>query len=289
VKAIHVLTLGCTAVLAVTAASFVAAQPGSSFDHLECYTIKDTLARGSARADLVPEAPPFLTALGCKIKLPAREYCTRSAKQNLQPPATSSVGGEEPGDYFCYRVSCPRDADLRGAALESEDQFGRRTVFVRKPKRLCVPASRTTPVPTNPTPTASPTPVGIHDPGCSFDGTECQGGCNTTGRCVYDPSQSRCICPAVFDADCGHSINQCGGQLCFGPGQQCVPVPGATPFGNCRCATMPTTTPRPCNADLFPQCGLGDCGPFSQCFNLGGMGCVCEPPTPTPAPSSTPP
>jgi hypothetical protein len=236
------------AAVSVVVAALVVAAPGSvgaqPYDHLECYRVKDGIARGTARADLVPEVPPFLAATGCKIKLPAREYCTRSAKQNLEPPPAGSVVGDEPGDYFCYTVACPRDADLRGAGVTSQDQFGRRTFFVRKPSRLCVPATRATPTPTATpgTPTVTPT-GGNHDPGCSFDGNECQGFCGTTGRCVWSPSQARCICPAVFDADCGHSISQCGGQLCFGPNQQCVPVPGATPFGNCRCDPKPTATP----------------------------------------------
>ena len=232
-KAVHALVLGLTAVT-IAGTSLVGAQP-SSFDHLECYQIKDTLARGTARADLVPEAPPFLAALGCKIKLPAVEYCTRSSKQNLQPPAALSVSGDEPGDYFCYKVACPRGADLGRAPLDATDQFGRRTVFVRKPKRLCVPAVR-------PTPTPTPTSTPGHDPGCSFDGTECQGGCTTSGRCLWDPNQARCICPAAFDVDCGHAIGGCASGFCFGPNQQCAPIPNPTGFP-CGCFPKPTATP----------------------------------------------
>lgn len=291
-RIVHALALGVALAVAGAAATFVAAQP-ASFDHLACYQTKDTVRRGTVRADVVPDAPPFLAALGCRIKLPAVEYCTRAAKQNVAPPPSANVTGAEPGDYFCYKVTCPRDADLGGVGIASHDQFGARTVFLRKPKRLCVPATRATPTPTataTPTPlvpTATPTSP-AHDPGCSFDGVECQGGCGTTGRCVWSPSESRCICPAVFDADCGHSINQCGGQLCFGPDQQCVPVPNATPFGNCQCAPKPTATATfvPCNDSIYPQCGLGRCGPIGGCFDFNGH-CACEPPTPTP-PQPTP-
>jgi hypothetical protein len=285
----HGFGIGVLAAAIAAAATFVGAQP-ASFDHLACYQIKDSVRRGSASADLVPGTPPFLAALGCKIALPAREYCTRVAKENLDPPPVGNVDADEPGDYFCYKVACPRAADLRGASVTSADQFGARSIFLRKPTRLCVPASRATPTPTMTplVPTITPS-GGNHDPGCSFDGVECQGSCNTTGRCVWDPAQARCICPAVFDADCGHSINQCGGQLCFGPDEQCVPVPGATPFGNCRCAPRPTATATfvPCNNGIFPQCELGSCGPFSACFNFGSF-CGCEPPTPTPATTPTP-
>ncbi len=249
-KTALVLALACAAGAMLGSTSLVSAQ---SFDHLECYAIKDTLARGSARADLVPDAPPFVAALGCKIKLPAREYCTRTAKENLQPPPASTIGGDEPGDYFCYRIACPRGADLRGATVESEDQFGRRTIFVRRPQRLCVPANRATPTPTpivtptglTPTPTgATPTSTpGGHDPGCFFDGNECQGFCNTANRCLWEPNQQRCVCPAAFDADCDHAIVTCAGGLCYGPGQVCRPNPMST-SQICACVA-PTPTPTP--------------------------------------------
>ena len=236
-------------VLAIAVAASVPAQP-ITFDHLECWAIKDPLVRNSATADLVPEMPPFLAAAGCKIKRPAREYCSRAAKENLQPPPSATVGADEPGDYFCYKITCPKGADLRGATITSEDQFGRRQISVRKPQRLCLPATRATPTPT-PTvlpsgPTPSPTPTaggGGHDPGCSFDGTECQGFCNTTGRCVWEPNQQRCTCPQVFDADCNHAIVSCGGGLCFGPGQVCRPNPQST-AQLCGCVS-PTATPTP--------------------------------------------
>ena len=281
-KTIHAVTLGCVAAVALGFASSLSAQ-SSSFDHLECYEIKDTLDRSTATTDVIPDVPPFVAALGCKIRLPAREYCTRSAKENLQPPPAATVGGAEPGDYFCYRLACPRDSDLHRAPLESGDQFGRRTVLLRRPRRLCVPATRATPTPTptvtptGATPTATP---GGHDPGCSFDGTECQGFCNTANRCLWEPNQQRCVCPPVFDADCDHAIVSCGGGLCYGPGQVCQPNPQAT-AQLCGCIA-PTATPRPCNNALFPQCGSGDCGPISHCFNFGSF-CGCEPPTPTPA------
>jgi hypothetical protein len=87
------------------------------------------------------------------------------------------------------------------------------------------------------------TPGGNHDPGCTFDGAECHGGCSTSGRCVWHPSEQRCICPAFFDADCNHAIVSCGGGLCFGPAQVCRPLP--QPSGQlCGCVSA-TPTPAP--------------------------------------------
>ncbi|MEO7433861.1 MAG: hypothetical protein ABI080_00070, partial [Candidatus Binatia bacterium] len=67
----HVLAAAWIGVLALGLVPLVSAQSGS-FDHLECYAINDTLARGTARADVVPGVPPFVAGLGCKITLPAR-------------------------------------------------------------------------------------------------------------------------------------------------------------------------------------------------------------------------
>ena len=261
---IATLVLGLAAALTVVLPSRATAQ--APFDHLACYQIKDTRARGRATADLVPDAPPFLAALGCVIKLPAKEYCTVAAKENVQPTPPIPVEGGPVGDFLCYAVVCPRDANLGGAPLDTADQFGARTIYLRKPKRLCVPAPRPTPSPTpTPTRTATPTPTPpaptytgptvtgptpstpvpspapSHDPGCSFDGTECQGFCATSGRCVWYPTQSRCIC-GPNDIDCDHAISSCGPALCFGPAQQCAPKP--SPSGAlCGCVPKPTPTP----------------------------------------------
>jgi hypothetical protein len=230
--------------------SAAAAQP--VFDHLACYQIKDAPRRARVTADLVPQTPPFLAAVGCKIKLPAREYCTSVAKENIQPTPPVPVGGGAVGDFLCYSVSCPRDADLGGVGLDATDQIGARTIFLRKPKRLCMPVLRPTPTPTptGPTPTStfptpSPTPTGGggHDPGCSFDGTECQGFCRTANKCLWHPTQERCVCPEFFDVDCDHTIElTCTGGLCYGPNQQCgpKPVPSGWP---CGCFPKPSPTP----------------------------------------------
>jgi hypothetical protein len=281
------VTLLVTALVAPTAL----AQP---FDHLQCFKLRDTLARANATADLAPEQnPPFPLAPGCRIKLPAKYFCVDVAKQNLQPPPALPIGGDDARDYFCYKVACPKNASAPrgGMPLEAEDQFGRRTVFIKTSPFFCAPARKvvTTPTPTptptpnnvgcgqlppgqcslgdcgpisdcvlgvggicrceppTPTPTpGGPAPTASHDPGCSFDGDECQGGCMTTGRCVWMTSQARCICPAFFDGDCPHTIElgQCSSGMCYGPNQECrsIPNPTAEP---CGCFPRPTPTATP--------------------------------------------
>ena len=89
------------------------------------------------------------------------------------------------------------------------------------PTPTTTPSATTTPTATA-TVTVKPTPGA--DPPCSWDGIECQGGC-FTGRCIYDQSVNRCVCPFAFDVDCGSfPPGGCAGSACFAPGQTCIPV-----------------------------------------------------------------
>jgi hypothetical protein len=101
------------------------------------------------------------------------------------------------------------------------------------------------PPPATPTPTPTPTPTVGHDPNCFFDGAECQGGCSTSTRCLYDPNQNACICPPVFDLECNQfAMGACGGHLCYGPGQTCVVGPQPSAGSACHCVN-PTPEPTP--------------------------------------------
>ena len=137
------LTLG----ILVMAFDSANAQP---FDHLQCFKIRDTLRRGSATADLVPERQPPAPA-GCKIKLPATMYCTSTAKENLDPPPVAAVGGGHPGDFFCYNVRCPRRPHTSSSA---QDQLGQRTFTLGSSQLLCMPVAP----PSSPTPIPTATP-----------------------------------------------------------------------------------------------------------------------------------
>ena len=157
---IATVLLGGTLIAAAASPTY-----GQTFDHLQCFKIKDSLARGRVTADLVPEhQPPFGDALGCKIKLPATLFCTDVAKENVQPPAPLAVGGDTARDYFCYRVSCSKRAEV---TTQAEDQFGARVIRIRSAPLFCVPAVRPTP---KPTATPTPTPVFCNDseaPACN--------------------------------------------------------------------------------------------------------------------------
>ncbi len=233
-----------TMIVTMPLASAAISPPAPPFDHLQCFPVKDALPRGSATADLVPaQGAPFAPQPGCKIKLPARYYCTDVSKQNLDPAAKLPISGDDARDYLCYTVACGKGARPAPASqILVSDQFGSRTVATtRRTRQLCVPAVRTQPTPT-PSPVVTPTVV--VEPPCSFDGQECQGTCQT-GRCVYDPDQNRCFCPQAFDAACDQfAQGVCAGHFCFGPGEVCVP--GAQPTLGLGCACVnPTPTPAP--------------------------------------------
>jgi hypothetical protein len=235
------------AFLLVLVCAAAVAQPEPAFDHLQCFRIKDALARGLATADLVPQqSPPFVTQHGCKIKLPARHYCTAVSKQSLEPPPTHPVAGPDVHEFLCYDVRCERGVDP-GSAITVEDQFGSRTVTLSRARgrRLCVPAVRPQLTPTPPTPTApTPTPTIGADPPCFWDGQQCQGSCSM-GPCVYDGAQNKCVCPAAFDLACDQfALGACAGHLCFAPGQVCVPGSQPTVGLGCHCV-VPTPIPSP--------------------------------------------
>ena len=237
-------------VVAAAFASTARSQPGPSFDHLQCFEITDPMPRDVATGDLVPEhGTPFQTASGCRVRFPAKYFCTDVRKENVQPSPPASIGGAGLGEYFCYRLACPRaTAPERGSTVAAADQFGGRVIkLAKRSPLLCVPATRGVPPTTTPaatptvtgagTPTATPTP----DFGCFFDGGECQGACttSTSGRCLWDPAQGRCICPAAFDMDCNqfNVVAQCGhgSLLCPAPGQVCVLTEGPS----CLCVAQP--------------------------------------------------
>lgn len=236
----------------VLAALLVVPMPGATqeavFDHLACHPIKDTLPRGSVRADLFPaQTGLFPAAAGCRVKLPAKLFCEDVQKRNVQPPAPLVVDGEQARDYFCYAVACPRSAAApNGSGFDAEDQFGARRVVAKRPRFLCAPANLLVPTPT-PTPTATPASVFCGD--AAFP--ECNGECSPSSQFACVPLGQGCACI------------------------QKTPTP------------TPTRTFRPCGRDTAGVCG-GDCGPFSICWDFGGgIGCGCEPPTPTP-PQPTP-
>lgn len=164
-----------------------------TYDHLKCFKIADPHPNGFSLADLNPEQmPPFAAQMGCKIKYPAQLFCIDVQKTNVTPTPPSTVAGQTTRDFLCYRLVCPTVPNM---PLAVEDQFGPRTVVVKQPKVVCVPAIKTaypqptpTPcVPPTPTPTATPCPKqcigGVNNGQPCMTASNCPGGVCTVPMC----------------------------------------------------------------------------------------------------------
>lgn len=129
-------------------------------DHLRCYRIKDSAPRASYTADLVPGVPQLPAEPGCRIKVPATMLCTNASKTNVVPAPPGAPGGIPTGRFVCYKARCERP-DVTVAVT---DQFGSRTVAVKKGTILCAPATvatTTTIVSSATTTTTLPTGSGV--------------------------------------------------------------------------------------------------------------------------------
>jgi hypothetical protein len=202
-----------TLVTAVALATACVAS-AQTFDHLECYKIKDFQPKKKYTANLTPEQTQFLAQTGCEIKVPAKHLCIDVEKTNVVPAPPNVIGGQTTRNYLCYKLKCPKQE----FPIQVEDQFGSRTVNVKKPDRLCAPA-REVGFPDLPTPTPclfpTPTPVGTPAPDCG-DGEQ------NGGETDID-----CGGPCVLDCGNGQGClgnNDCQSGLCqSGVCQGCMP------------------------------------------------------------------
>jgi len=138
--------LSVAGVLALWLAS---AQAQVAADHLKCFRVADrTTPNTSVTADVIPVDDPPFEDQNCRIRLRGGEFCTAVQKTNVrdrhgEPFDLLPIGGGATGDYFCYRLRCPRAHPRKGIPFEVRDQFGARTVHVKRPDFLCAPAETT--------------------------------------------------------------------------------------------------------------------------------------------------
>src|SRR5512139_3432000 len=105
-------------------------------DHLQCFKIRDALAKGVYAADLRTDnevIPPLEP--GCTITMPAKLFCIDVAKQNVTPQPPGNYV-EIPGQpYLCYRAKCNQ---IR-TELDAKDQFGTHPIAVSSTSLVCAP------------------------------------------------------------------------------------------------------------------------------------------------------
>jgi hypothetical protein len=203
-------------------------------DHLKCYQIEDPLTPAQYVADLN-------TRLGveedCRIRVPARFYCTAASKAILStpPPPGGGPSGGQAGDFLCYSVRC-RDGDTP-AEVRVEDQFGARRIRLEAERLVCAPAD-----------------TSICGNGQIDPGEQC------------DPPATLCAAPCKDDCTCDFS-NCCdcpGGctQGFFCP-TECGVVVGGTCNADGRCEAPPPACP--CGAGCRTDDGaFGICRPSRQ-------------------------
>ncbi len=110
--------------------------------HLECFGTKDPRATATYSIDVFSSHPDFLPgALGCTLKLGAKQLCVEVTKQNVNPPPLGSGPSIPPNSsslFVSYTIKCPTKATLSGIL---QDQFAAGGTFKPSiPSRLLVPA-----------------------------------------------------------------------------------------------------------------------------------------------------
>ena len=170
--------------VAVLAVSVSVVGAHAQDDHLACFKVTDTQAKGKYVADIA--------GLGresrCVVKLPAKMACFPTTKSNVTPTPPGGGATGTPNAFFCYKVKCPKTTL---PTLAGEDQFGSRTVTPSAAKLVCAPVA-------GPTPTTTTIPF-VHCP------SE-----NCNGDCVFVGGQYYVGLFAALDRDCSlHPCPEC--------------------------------------------------------------------------------
>jgi hypothetical protein len=249
----------------------LAATAGAQADHLQCFKIRDTIAKTSYTATLAPTDAQFPVAPNCVVHLPAKLLCVDVVKTIVPPPTPPGAGPGLPAQkYLCYKVKCPKATP----SATIQDQFGVHQVTVKGTSLLCAPEpAPTTSTTTTTTTTTSTTTTTMA--GCVTNG-QCPGAPNAMplcqgGMCTFtcDPGFADCdLNPANgCEVDTNTSVTNCGG--C---GMMCGNANGT-----------PACTAGHCTITCFA--GFADCdmNPLNGCevntqtspFNCGSCGNAC--------------
>jgi hypothetical protein len=197
-------------------------------DHLTCYRIKDSQARGSYTADLdglVPEP-------GCTIKTPPVMACVPTTKTNVTPPPPGGGATGTPNSFFCYKAKCRKAAR---PTIGGTDQFGSHNAAPSSAKLLCAPfveATITTTSTTRPLALCTTTTVQMCGNGSPPHTCAPFGACPGGQTCQTDASGCSCVGPAPPCSGAG--VFFCSVGTCPA-GQTCQTVCGADGNLSCQC------------------------------------------------------
>lgn len=227
----------------VLSAGFVLppSQAGAQADHLQCFKIKDALAKAEYTADITPDDLAFPASAGCTIKTPAKLLCVDAVKSNVTPTPPGADPGATAQKYLCYKAKCPKAQPT--ATLD--DQFGTHAVEVKVTSLLCAPV-----------PVAAPSCSDLVQNGDETD-VDCGGSCP---GCALGES-------CAFDGDCASAY--CLAGIC------------STPPASCSDATQNgAETGVDCGGGTCPACAPGGgCVVGSDCDSFVCTGNVCQSPS----------
>jgi hypothetical protein len=239
----------------------LAATAGAQADHLQCFKIKDAIAKATYTVNLAPTDARFPVATGCAVRLPAKLLCIDVVQTIVPPPTPPGAGPGNPAQkYLCYKVKCPKATPT----ATIQDQFGTHQVTVKGTSLLCAPAPTSSSTTTTTTSTTTTSSGCASAADCPPSNSPCQGATCTAGVCGTTPLPrgSACVDPNLnggtgfCDSD-GNCV-QCAADVgCPSSGNQCQQAV-CTISGTCSTVFLASGTP--CNQNGGTTCdGAGHC------------------------------
>jgi hypothetical protein len=154
---VNIMKTNVTTLVAALSLVFAASADAQTYDHLQCFKIKDTKTFKKATADIEVLTGHLTGLQNCQISAGAKELCMPVDKMSVvvtEGTETPLVGQDLRYNRLCYKLKCPASTI---APQGYEDQFGTRTIDGFKVATICTPTTL------GPPPTEAP-PVWPDDP-----------------------------------------------------------------------------------------------------------------------------
>lgn len=205
-------------------------------DHLQCFKVKDAVAKGIYEADLWSSTPVVSNvAPGCTLRTPAKLYCIGAETVNVTPtPPNAGSGQSIQQSYLCYKAKC----NLVRTFFDATDAYGTREMDVQSTSLICAPL--------------------LKPEACSVGTAQCG---NTCADLSSDPQ------------NCGSCGIDCGGSPCIGGACQSVCAPDETYCGDV-CVDLSSDVQNCGACGTF--CFDGEACVNGQCQQSSCSGLPCE-------------
>jgi hypothetical protein len=242
-------------------------------DHLQCFKIKDEIAKTAYTVTITPDDPTFPAAAGCTMKTGAKLLCVDSTKSAVMPAPPGAYDGAQPGKFFCYKARCP----VANPTFTGSDQFGSHDIEVKKTQFLCAPVDTVAP------PTTTTTmPECITSGDCPGMDTQCQQRTCVMNNCGISLAPPGTPLMSQTPGDCQTAI--CDGMGNTGSQINVMDVP-ADDGNDCTGETCPMGFPShpahpintSCSSNGGSYCnGAGSCVECNMASQCPGMDTECQ-------------